>query len=71
MVGHAVDLAGGAIVDSVRIVLCPSKCIVAAYLFRSANTGASDSRPCNSCVGFGSFASMYTTKCVSSVNRAI
>ena len=29
---------------SVRIVLCPMKCIVAAYLFRSAKTGASDSR---------------------------
>ena len=27
-----------------RIVLCPTKCIVAAYLFKSANTGASASR---------------------------
>jgi hypothetical protein len=36
--------------------------MVAAYLFRSAKTGASASRECNSCEGFGSLASMYTTK---------
>ena len=33
-------------------MLCPTKCIVAAYLFRSANTGASASRECSSCEGF-------------------
>ena len=47
---------------SVRIVLCPRKCMVAAYLFRSAKTGASASRECSSCEGFGSLAFMYTTK---------
>src|SRR6267143_1820615 len=55
----------------VRIVLCPTKCMVAAYLFRSSNTGASDSREGSSCDGVGSFAFMYTTKCVSGVKSAI
>src|SRR5712675_479170 len=29
------------------MVLCPTKCVVASYLFNSANTGASASRECS------------------------
>jgi len=47
------------------------KCMVAAYWFRSANTGASASRECGSCEGVGSMAFMYTTKWVSVVKRDI
>ena len=34
-------------------MLCPTKCVVAWYLFSSAKTGASASRECNSCEGVG------------------
>jgi len=65
-------------VEFVRVLRASSPSPTFAFLSGSGgvlvqvgNTGASDSRPCNSCVGFGFFASMYTTKCASSVNRAI
>src|SRR5258705_10865863 len=41
---------------SVRIVVCPRKCMVATYWFKSANTGSSASRECSSCEGVGSLA---------------
>src|SRR5579863_2077713 len=47
------------------------KCVVASYWFSAAKTGASASREWSSCVGFGSFAFMYTTKWLSEVKRAI
>jgi hypothetical protein len=56
---------------SVKMVLYPTKCIVAAYWSRSAKTRASSTRECSSCEGFGSLAFMYTTKWVSAVNRDI
>jgi uncharacterized protein YbjT (DUF2867 family) len=46
------------------MVLCPTKCIVATYWFRSSKTGASASRECISCEGVGSSAFIYTTKWV-------
>ena len=56
---------------SVKMVFCPTKYVVASYLFRSAKTGASASRECSSCEGFGPLAFMNTTKCVSDVKRDI
>jgi hypothetical protein len=56
---------------SVKMVLYPTKCIVAPYWSRSAKTGASSTRECSSCEGFGSLAFMYTTKWVSAVNGDI
>src|SRR5882672_11400282 len=53
------------------MVLCPTKCVVASYLLRSAKTGASASRDRNSCEGVGSLAFMYTTKWVSAVKSDI
>src|SRR6266567_3194284 len=47
---------------SIKIVLCPTKCVAAAYLFRSANTGAGASRECSSCEGVGSLAFMYIVR---------
>jgi hypothetical protein len=55
----------------VKIVLCPTKSVVASYLLSSAKTGASASRDRNSWDGFGSFASIYTTNRVSMVKRDI
>jgi hypothetical protein len=56
---------------SVRIELCPTKRIVAAYLLKSANTGASAPRECSSCDGVGSLAFVYTTRWVSAAKSAI
>src|SRR6266404_4261331 len=53
------------------MVLCPTKCVVASHLFKSANTGASASRECSSCEGVGPLAFIYTTKWVSAVKRDI
>jgi hypothetical protein len=53
---QAVSFACCAVAFQRESVLCPTKCDVASYLFRSAKTGASSSRECNSCEGTGSFA---------------
>lgn len=52
-------------------VLWPLKCVVAAYWFRSAKTGARPPRPRMTNVGSAAFPSMKTSKTVSVVNSAI
>jgi hypothetical protein len=55
----------------VRIVFCPTTCVVAAYLFRSSQTDASAAREGSFWEGFGSLAFMNTTKWVLSVKSAV